>query len=350
MAGRLKTAFVSGTILNNPLAIGGTTLSSNELSTFPTITAPDIGVIVLDPRGTAGAPEVVWVTAHTAAATTATITRAQEGTTARAHLLAVAWVHGPTIMDFTQRKGSDIASAGTITLPSTDEDYFHITGTTGITAISERGAGKRITLEFDGICLLTHNSTSLILASGCNISTRAGDVIEFVSEASGNWRQATANIGGIYTLVGMNTTEQSTVSTTDVDLVTVSNLNIPLTQSIRILVNFRKSAGSADLAGIGLKLNATTVAVSRNLGILLNYNEVTTGFSVIDIGPRSANYLRNGAGSFASSGASGSNAGSLAPFVTAAAPNAVITSITIIGKTDNAAQTLFVKEVLVFVC
>ncbi len=188
MPGRLKTAFVSGTILNNPLLIGGTTLSSNELSTFPAVVSPDIGVIVLDPRGTAGAPEVVWVTAHTAAATTATITRGQEGTAARQHLVGVAWVHGPTIMDMNGRKGTDIASAATITLPNTDEDYFHITGTTTITAISAAAAGRRITLEFDGICQLTHNGTSFILFNGLSITTVAGECYTFVSEASGNWR------------------------------------------------------------------------------------------------------------------------------------------------------------------
>ena len=96
---RVKTAFVSGTITNNPLAIGGTTLNSAELSSLAAIAAPDIAVIILDPAGTAGAPEIVWVTEHTALATSATITRACEGTTARQHASGIPWVHGPTIKD-----------------------------------------------------------------------------------------------------------------------------------------------------------------------------------------------------------------------------------------------------------
>lgn len=96
---RIRGAFVSGTILNNPLAIGDTSLSSAALSSLPTVTSPDIAALVLDPVGVGGVPECVWVTAHTAAATTATISRAAEGTTARAHGAGISWVHGPTIYD-----------------------------------------------------------------------------------------------------------------------------------------------------------------------------------------------------------------------------------------------------------
>ena len=166
---RIKTAFLSGTITDNPLTNVATTINSAALANLPAIASPDIAVLVLDPAGSAGAPEVVWVTAHTGSATSATISRAQEGTSAREHASTIPWVHGPTILDLNQRKGSDIASAGTLTLPSTDEDYFHITGTTTITAISSRAAGKRVTLRFAGVCQLTHNATSLILQGGANI-------------------------------------------------------------------------------------------------------------------------------------------------------------------------------------
>lgn len=44
--------------------------------------------------------EIVHLTAFTAAATTGTIERAQEGTTAVAHSVGDAWVHGPTKQDF----------------------------------------------------------------------------------------------------------------------------------------------------------------------------------------------------------------------------------------------------------
>jgi len=84
-------------------------------------------------------------------------------------------------------KGSDIASGATLTIPS-DGNYFDVTGTSGpVTALSSLQAGAIIRLQFDASVTLTHNATSLILG-GVNITTAAGDVAEFVSEGSGNWR------------------------------------------------------------------------------------------------------------------------------------------------------------------
>lgn len=87
---------VSGT-LSSTLAIGGTTMTANpSLQSLITISSPDTIMITLDPEGSAGDPEIVEVTAHSAAANTATIVRAQEGTTAREHLAGVAWVAAVT--------------------------------------------------------------------------------------------------------------------------------------------------------------------------------------------------------------------------------------------------------------
>lgn len=97
---RIRTGFVSGVIDDNPLLIGATTLNSSTLDDLAEVASPDIAAIILDPAGSAGAPEIVWVTAHTAAATSATIARAKEGTTARQHAQNVAWVHGPTTTDY----------------------------------------------------------------------------------------------------------------------------------------------------------------------------------------------------------------------------------------------------------
>lgn len=95
--------FRSGVVDNNPLLIGGTSLSSTALANFPTVTAPDTAWIVLDPEGTAGAPEIVQVTAHTASATTATIVRGQQtssgGGAARQHLQNTVWVMPVTAAD-----------------------------------------------------------------------------------------------------------------------------------------------------------------------------------------------------------------------------------------------------------
>lgn len=90
---------------------------------------------------------------------------------------------------FTKRqtwaKGANIASASTLTL-GTDGNYFHVTGTTTITALS--GSASPVLLTFDGALTLTHNGTSLILPGAANVTTAAGDTAIFVSEGSGNWR------------------------------------------------------------------------------------------------------------------------------------------------------------------
>lgn len=110
---RSRTAFLSGTITDNPLTNVATTINSAALASLPAIASPDIAVLVLDPTGSAGAPEVVYVTAHTGSATSATISRGQEGSSARQHASGIAWVHGPTLYDFKgwRLEGSQLTEA-----------------------------------------------------------------------------------------------------------------------------------------------------------------------------------------------------------------------------------------------
>lgn len=78
------------------------------------------------------------------------------------------------------RKGSDIASASTITVAAT-ADRFDVTGTTGITTIgtSSRGNGARFYLRFTGALTITHDASNLILLDAANYTTAAGDVLLF---------------------------------------------------------------------------------------------------------------------------------------------------------------------------
>ena len=84
------------------------------------------------------------------------------------------------------QKGSDVASATSITVP--DEGYFDITGTTTTAGFSTVNAGIMKMVQFDGALQLTHNSGSFNLPTGANITTAAGDRALFRSEGSGNWR------------------------------------------------------------------------------------------------------------------------------------------------------------------
>jgi hypothetical protein len=102
---RLRSNFNSGLITDNPLTNSATTINSAAFANLPEVTAPDILVLVLDPLGEGNGPEIVHVTAHTAAATSVTVLRAAEDATdfpAVQHALSTPWVHGPTVDDWAE--------------------------------------------------------------------------------------------------------------------------------------------------------------------------------------------------------------------------------------------------------
>lgn len=79
---------------DNPLTAGATTLTATELADLPAVAAPDYYIITLDPVADGNGPELVYVTAHTGSATTATISRGEEGTTGVEHALGVDMLIG----------------------------------------------------------------------------------------------------------------------------------------------------------------------------------------------------------------------------------------------------------------
>lgn len=97
---RLRGNFLSGTVTDNPLLVGATTMNSAGLAALPVIDATTHMAITFDPNGLAGAPEIAYITAHAAGATTATIVRAREGTGARQHAALTAWMNAPTALDY----------------------------------------------------------------------------------------------------------------------------------------------------------------------------------------------------------------------------------------------------------
>lgn len=86
-------------------------------------------------------------------------------------------------------KGSDLASAATLTLGA-DGNYFDVTGTTDISNISGRGVGTTIKLHFDG-ALTIINSSNIENIGAINVTTAAGDEMEFIEFAEGQWRMTT---------------------------------------------------------------------------------------------------------------------------------------------------------------
>lgn len=110
----------------------------------------------------------------------------------------------------TSTKGGDISSASP-TVIDTDGDYFDVTGTTNFAAFTV-AAGRRFTVQFDGVLTMTHHATNLDLPGGANITTAAGDVAEFFATGTNtvqcvNYTKAdgTAVVsagGGAWTLIG----------------------------------------------------------------------------------------------------------------------------------------------------
>ena len=101
-----------------------------------------------------------------------------------ARVVSITRADGHPISDV---KGANIASASTVNLLTSTGSLVHITGTTGITAFTVSN-GAEYTVVFDGIVTVTHNATTLILPTGANITTAAGDVWVIRGDGAGNVR------------------------------------------------------------------------------------------------------------------------------------------------------------------
>jgi hypothetical protein len=99
---RLRANSIGGLVEDNPLTSGATTLTSAGLAALAVVDTTNHAAIVIDPDGIEGTPEIVYVTAHASGAGSATILRAQEGTSALAHSVDIPWAHTPTARDFDQ--------------------------------------------------------------------------------------------------------------------------------------------------------------------------------------------------------------------------------------------------------
>ena len=145
-----------------------------------------------------------------------------------------------------------VASATTTDIGAVLSSYIQVTGTTTITGLGTIAAGTTKTLEFAGALTLTHNGTSLILPNAANITTVTGDVAEFVSEGSGNWRCMSYTTGGVTHqflnvtgfIVPVNGMYLSAVNT--LGLATNSTLGLSLDASQRLFQGISTVLGAND--------------------------------------------------------------------------------------------------------
>lgn len=147
---------------------------------------------------------------------------------------------------FSQGTLTDIASAATTDIGSPLTTLLRVTGTTGITSFGTNYNGPRF-LIFAGAVLLTHSAT-LVLPTGANITTAAGDSLIAIP-ISGGWQVMAYQRASGSPLVGgdlLNTTRIDVASATTVDL----TASAPNTRNINI-------TGTTTIAGFTVAIGQT---------------------------------------------------------------------------------------------
>lgn len=189
------------TLPANSHAVSGNTISSTYFNNMIDDIASEItGSLPRD--GSAGMSGVLKGTAGTAANPSFTFTgdpntgfysygADQIGATVNGasvgYFSSAGWVGNHTgVVTFTDYQ--DVASATTTDIGAATSNFVNVTGTTTITGLGTVAAGTFRFVKFAAALTLTHNGTSLILPTGSNIVTAAGDVAMAQSLGSGNWK------------------------------------------------------------------------------------------------------------------------------------------------------------------
>lgn len=178
---RARFNFVSGT-LSGALTNVATSMSAAGLANLGVIDSTNYAAIAIE-------NEIVWVTAHTAGATTATILRAQEGTAAAAHNSGVAWQHGPTAADVPgdwTLYTPTLTQSATVTKTVTYAKYMKIgRKVTVIVALAVTGAGTAANDVAIGLPVTGVFPDFLMLGVGEVFDTSAGGLYKGFVEIQG---------------------------------------------------------------------------------------------------------------------------------------------------------------------
>jgi len=240
---RMPSDYQFGT-LGVAAAIGDTTLTSNAFATLPSgqTTSAVTPLVLHNPA--AGTHEVVWVTAHTASATTATVVRGKEGSTAQAWPSGTQWICAPTAA----RDGLPALSAAALTA-MTDQHVGMRALETDTSLVKEWTYGAGWQPEV-GACRPvdcgptvsggTVPTTANILARvGCiNSATPSSNIIAVTF--------ATPFPNGVITAASNSLTGAQFIGTVTVENLTVSGMNLRVNQ----IQSFPAAPGLASLSYI----------------------------------------------------------------------------------------------------
>ena len=149
-------------------------------------------------------------------------------------------------------------------------------------------------------------------------------------------------------LLYSNNTQQSTASTSEVDILDITGLSISATHGIRLEFNTRvdNNSAGARTALYGLHVNGTEMIAPGSIQQTSAAGQDNSGNTIFEIPPRSTNYDEGGmyhhinaaGGSVASGGITATN-----PF-----PTATVTSLTIRGYVNGADGLAYVNHVRVW--
>ena len=158
-------------------------------------------------------------------------------------------------------------------------------------------------------------------------------------------------VGSAVTRVGGDTSEATTTSTGDTDLLTIGSLNIPGATPIHYIADFRKSSGAANDARGGLKLNSTKIG-GRTLWDTDGTNEAQSGIAHGIMGGRVTNYVAGMSGGIETVFKTDvtRRVADVAPNTNESntAPTADVTSWIVVGSVGSSSTTMGIDEVHVY--
>jgi len=156
---------------------------------------------------------------------------------------------------------TDVPSASTVNLNSGITDYFNITGTTTINAIT-LAEGVEVICKFAGVVTIT-NGAFLINIGAVNITTQAGDIARFRGEAGGVVRMTdytrTVVTGSV---VGYQVTDSTdialSVAPTQANVGSTVSITIPTKGNILLIPDLTLAySGSPDRLVLGIRIGST---------------------------------------------------------------------------------------------
>jgi len=183
----LVLGYYGGTFEGNDIADGTTTLAASQVTIY-VVALKSTGVVSSSTSNSNWNDTTNYFRIGIATTGPATITALLDKRQAYSAQAGSSFSGGTLVSALNEAPTVTLASAATVNIGAAAANTINVTGTTTITAFDTIAASAMRRVVFAGILTLTHNGTSLILPTAANITTAAGDVAEFVSLGSGNWR------------------------------------------------------------------------------------------------------------------------------------------------------------------